>query len=117
MIYPLTTLEAIFRREDIEGLIGHGAPHDEYDSEAAELQTELEKLEEGELTFARLSSIVMEIWQDSFGPFSEDDLRKRQPVLHHFVQLLLEQRPTTGKPVGAQQLPFDNRFPSRRDGS
>ncbi len=116
MIYSLTTLEAIFRLEDIEGLIAHGAPEDEYDSEAAELQTELENLEEGELTFARLSSIVMAIWEDSFGPFSEDDSQKREPVLHHLVQRLLEQRPTMGKPVGAQQLPLEARFSSRSAG-
>ena len=114
MIYPLTTLEEVFRAEDMEGLIALGAPDDEYDSEAFEVQTELEALEDREMSQACVSTIVANVWRGSFGPFDEDGWRQREPVLRHLVQRILEQRPVTTKRGESRTLAFDESANARR---
>ena len=103
-------MRLIFRLEDPEGLIALGAPEDEYDSEADELQTELDALDESDITRARVSSIIINIWQDYFGPFTEEELRKRQPVLQRLVQRILNQRCMSATLIGTKQTPSGSPF-------
>ena len=92
MILSVSTVDAILRDEDIEGLLALGAPVDEYSGEAAAIRSGLEQLREDQLTEAHVSALVMDIWDSSFGPFSAEDIRKRQPILRHLVYRVLDQR-------------------------
>lgn len=82
-------IEEILRIEDIEGYIGiHGAPDDEYDSEAAEIAVALEKLKQNELTENNVLSVVALIWARYFN-LDDEDVSKRMPYLEKAVQKIL----------------------------
>ena len=63
--------------EDIEGLLALGVPQDEYSSEARRIGSALASRAPEELDEDSAASTVQEIWIDSFGPFSDEDLRRR----------------------------------------
>jgi hypothetical protein len=67
--------------EDIEGLLAMGCPADEYDSEAAMIDNRIAELEwnkEAGPARPQVEQIVAEVWNEMFGPFSDEDLQKRQ---------------------------------------
>lgn len=92
MIVSLSTVDVILRTEDIEGLLALGAPEDEYSDEAAEIQAALEQLDDDKVTGDQISALVMDVWDRSFGPFSGEDIQKRQAVLQEIVRRILDDR-------------------------
>ena len=117
MIYPLTTLEGIFQIVDMEGLLALGAPADEYDAEAARVQVALEALGQADVSYAGVSTVVANVWQDSFGPFDEEGWHKRLlPVLQRLVQRILDQWPPTTKPLITGQPTVKHVSVQRRPG-
>jgi hypothetical protein len=92
MIIPTATIDAILRKEDIEGLLNLGAPKDEYSHEAADIHAALEAIEENDAISDQIAAVVMTVWEHSFGPFSPDDIQKRSPVLRQVVQRILDSR-------------------------
>lgn len=92
MIVSLAMLENLLQSEDIEGLHTLGAPADEYGHEAAAMQAALAGLGEGEPTNERVADALMKIWSQAFGPFSEQALEKREPMLQRLVHRILEQQ-------------------------
>ncbi len=94
MTVSVAAVDAILRAEDMEGLLAVGAPEDEYSDEAREIQFALEQLGDDQLTSERVSTAVMHVWENSFGPFSAEDVQKRQPVLQELVNRILDERVT-----------------------
>ncbi len=92
MMIPTSTIDSILQEEDIEGLLNLGAPKDEYAHEAAEIHAGLEAIDESKVTSDRDATVVMTVWEHSFGPFSPDDFQKRSPVLQQVVQRILDSR-------------------------
>ena len=89
---PSATIDAILQKEDIEGLLNLGAPKDEYSHEAAEIHAALEAIDENGATPDQVATVVMTVWERSFGPFSPDDIEKRSPVLKQVVRRILDSR-------------------------
>lgn len=83
----LKIIEEILNREDVEGLVGLGAPEDEYHAEAELIGQAIEngqvKLQEEEL-----NELLRGIWQKMFGPFSEEEMKQRQPALERVARQL-----------------------------
>ena len=74
-------IKAILDREDVEGLLATGCPTDEYDGEASLIEDRIAKLTnfgEQPLTAAQVERILVEVWNDQFGPFGTEALEKRR---------------------------------------
>jgi hypothetical protein len=84
-------IETVLNEEDIEGLLKFGAPNDEYSDEARMIASILQSSGDSSLLEDRTSDIVCQVWTESFGPFSEDDIRKRlrtfQNVAHRICKI------------------------------
>ncbi len=98
MTVSLSTVDAILRLEDMEGLIALGAPEDEYSDEAAEIHIALAQFGDRP-TREQISVLVMDVWKLSFGPFSAADIQKRQSALQQLVHRILDER-FPGNPSG-----------------
>lgn len=85
----LRNIQDVLSREDVEGLLALGAPENEYHTEAELIRQVIESgrvnLKEEELT-----ELLKRIWQKSFGPFSETELKKRQAALERVAKRLVE---------------------------
>ena len=83
----LDIIRDVLNREDVEGLLALGAPEDEYHAEAELIRQAIEngqvKLQEEEL-----NELLREIWQKMFGPFSEKEMKERQPALERVARQL-----------------------------
>ena len=76
-------IKAALDSEDVEGLVAIGCPPDEYNSEASLIESGIAKLTRfGEKPLAedQVERIVAEVWNQMFGPFSDEDLQKRHPA-------------------------------------
>ena len=74
-------METALRIEDIEGYIKiHGAPDDEYDSEAKEIAEVLAVFSKDELTEAYIVSVIMPIWARYFN-LDDRDMELRLPYI------------------------------------
>jgi hypothetical protein len=93
MIIPTSTIDDILKEEDIEGLLNLGAPKDEYSHEAEEIKAALEAIDENNVTSDQVATVVMTVWERSFGPFAPDDIQRRSSVLRQVVQRILDSRP------------------------
>lgn len=75
-------VQQVLNREDIEGLLSLGAPHDEYEGEAEKVAQAIQHmlLNTGELHLSsdRVAGALREVWARAFGPYSEEDLAKRE---------------------------------------
>jgi hypothetical protein len=77
----LDSIKELFRDADVEGLIKiHGAPLDEYDTEAEALHAKIAILPTSELTVSNLLLILTPIWRRSFID-DDTELALRQPAL------------------------------------
>ena len=95
MTISRTSVETILRVEDIEGYIEiHGAPDDEYDSEADEIAEALDDLNNDQFTEDNIVSIIVRIWTKMFN-LDEDDIKKRMPAFRNVAQSLLLARNTS----------------------
>ena len=74
-------IKAALDNEDIEGLMAFGCPADEYNGEASLIEGRIAKLTRSEhepLGEAEVERIVAEVWNEEFGPFSDEDLQERR---------------------------------------
>ena len=82
-------MQNLLREADIEGLIGAGAPNDEYDSEAQIMVQALSELSEKEMTIEGVLIIVAEIWRQSFD-LDNADICLRQSAMNSLVQKIVQ---------------------------
>jgi hypothetical protein len=74
-------IKAALDSEDIEGLVAVGCPADEYSGEASLIEDRIAKLTrfgDEPLGQSQVERIVAEVWNEEFGPFSDEDLTKRR---------------------------------------
>jgi hypothetical protein len=82
----LASIKELVRDADIEGLIEiHGAPADEYDTEAESLHTAIAHFAISEITVKNLLPALEAIWRKNF--IDDDaDLALRRPALEKLAQ-------------------------------
>lgn len=89
-------VEEILCSEDVEGLLSLGAPLDEYRHEAKLIASGIERTSSiKHPDESSIASLVQQVWIDSFGPFSDEDVLKRLPVFQEVARrlsALLEER-------------------------
>ena len=76
-------VKAALDSEDIEGLLAIGAPSDEYKSEASLIEDAIAKATQfgaKEISAAEIESIVRQVWNQMFGPMSDEQLEQRAPA-------------------------------------
>ncbi len=76
---------SILDREDIEGLIERGAPSDEYTDEARLIAEGLEAMPD-RTDLEQVVAVVSQVWNRMFGPFSEEQLKRREPALRSIAR-------------------------------
>ncbi len=72
----------LFAEHDVEGLIGEGAPRDEYDQEATDVAQKLQDLKSAgtKLDHAVVLNVLMEIWGKSFNLKSAELETRREKL-------------------------------------
>jgi hypothetical protein len=79
-------ISTVLREEDIEGLIAiHGAPHDEYDSEAERIRERIFKHRQANED--EIYAIVRDVWAELF-ELDEQDLLKRDSAFRRVAEKL-----------------------------
>ena len=77
----LESIRELVREADVEGLIAiHGAPEDEYDTEADAFHAAIAPLASEEITIAKLLPILEAIWRRNFID-DDTELALRRPAL------------------------------------
>jgi hypothetical protein len=71
----------ILIHEDIEGLIGLGAPEDEYASEASQIAQAISMLSADERTSEKIRAIVALVWSESFGLSAQDITLRTEAIV------------------------------------
>jgi len=84
-----TQIQHVLNDEDIEGLLGVGAPSDEYESEARMIAKAITEASEAELTEERLIAVVRSTWAEMFGPFADEQLRQWEAAFQRVARRLL----------------------------
>jgi len=78
-------IQEVLNQEDIEGLLALGAPRDEYEGEAEHIGLAIRKLvcdrPGAGAPIDAVKGIINATWRERFGPFSEEDLTRREPAL------------------------------------
>ncbi len=89
MAHLLNIIRDVLNREDVEGLLALGAPEDEYDAEAELIR---QAIQDGQLKPGKeeLMELLKRIWQQMFGPFSEEEMSRRQAALERLSKRLAE---------------------------
>ncbi|PIR34621.1 MAG: hypothetical protein COV36_00435 [Alphaproteobacteria bacterium CG11_big_fil_rev_8_21_14_0_20_44_7] len=80
-------IESLLTKEDIEGLIGLGAPQDEYENEAKKIYEAILELPDSDNNI-KVSRIIMDIWKQSFN-LSKEELKQRLPFIERLTKSLL----------------------------
>jgi hypothetical protein len=100
----LESIKELVRDADVEGFIEiHGAPADEYDSEAEMLHTSIAHLRTDEISVSNMLLILETIWRKNF---IDDDaeLALRRPALEGVAQQIARFFGPEAKPQVRQQL-------------
>lgn len=92
MIVSIKDIESVLIKEDIEGLLELGAPIDEYLDEAKKISEGMSRLNTLQASEEVIYILIRDIWQDSFGPFSDSELRKRDTAFRNVVRYIIEQK-------------------------
>ena len=85
-------INQVLRDEDIEGFIGLGAPPDEYESEADMIAGAIASEDQSKLTEGRITDVIRTVWAKMFGPFSEEELGKREDAFRRVARCVLAAR-------------------------
>jgi hypothetical protein len=75
--------------EDIESLLEIGAPGDEYNGEASQIESLVAQQSEfgkRKLNSEQLEQVVQSVWVSAFGPLSTDQLKQRQPAFRRVAE-------------------------------
>lgn len=83
----LRSIREILNRQDVEGFLALGAPEDEYQSEAKLI---LRAIESGEVRPRKeeLCELLANIWERMFGPFAEEEIKKREAAFRRIASQL-----------------------------
>jgi hypothetical protein len=81
----IASIRELVATADLEGYIADGAPTDEYDHEADQLQGNIVDVVTAELTVANLLPIIEPIWSESFN-LDALGLALRRPALTALAQ-------------------------------
>lgn len=92
----MSTIKTILHDEDIEGLIKIGAPADEYNGEAAEIASEIYRLQ-GQSTEKQVAQVVEEVWKRSFD-LGRADLKLRRDAFRRVAQRIILETTAARKP-------------------
>jgi hypothetical protein len=85
----LESIRELVRDADVEGLIEiHGAPADEYDTEAEILHTSIANLQTEEISVSKLLPILEIIWRKNFID-DDTELALRRPALEGVAQQIV----------------------------
>jgi len=85
----LESIKELVRNADIEGFIEvHGAPADEYDTEAEALHAVIDHLRTDEITVSKQLPILESIWRKNFID-DEAELALRRPALEALAQQII----------------------------
>jgi hypothetical protein len=82
-------IREVLNSVDIEGLLQVGAPADEYESEAQMIATAISQTSESDLTEERLLHVIRRVWTEMFGPFSDEEIKKRDAVFLQVARQIL----------------------------
>ncbi len=85
--------------EDVEGLLGLGAPRDEYSAEVEGVAAALQRLTAATPSEPDVLRVLETVWRRSFGPFSEQQMARRSPGLRKVARRIVE---CIGGPGGAE---------------
>ena len=88
----LDIIRDVLNREDVEGFLALGAPTDEYHTEAELIRQAIED-RQAKLQKEELSELLRRIWQEMFGPFSEEEMNRRRPALERVAGQLARALP------------------------
>jgi|ERR1700676_1192219 hypothetical protein len=81
------SIKNILREEDIEGLIKLGAPADEYNSEAKEIEAAMSRLGDNP-SEEQVVQVLKDIWKDSFD-LSTEDIELRRDTFQRVARRIL----------------------------
>ena len=90
MAISLVDIQNVLRDEDVEGLLALGAPDDEYSKEAQDIASALSNV--SHLTESGIVNVMRQIWNQYFGPFSNEDIEKRMLVFHRIAKHFLRRQ-------------------------
>lgn len=85
-------IQQVLNDEDIEGLLQVGAPSDEYEAEARMIAEAITQAHESKLTEEHLTAVVRRTWAEMFGPFSEDQLRRREAAFQRVARRVMAEQ-------------------------
>jgi hypothetical protein len=80
----------ILDEEDIEGLVASRTPADEYEPEVARISGALGWLSEPEFVRQRVAQIVADVWHQMFGPFDDEQRRRRELLYQRVASRILQ---------------------------
>ena len=86
-------IKAALDAEDIEGLLALDCPANEYDGEASLIESQMAHATEfgqKKITAKQIEEIVARVWNDQFGPFNEEALKRRRPAFSSVAGRLTE---------------------------
>jgi hypothetical protein len=84
-------IKAALDAEDIEGLLAIGAPGDEYNGEASMIDGAIAKATafgERNIATADVEKIICQVWDQMFGPLSEQQLQQRADAFRRVAEKL-----------------------------
>src|SRR5262249_3279915 len=84
----LRTVQRALDAEDLEGLLGLGAPADEYQSEAKTIAARLNALS-GQPSEDHVTKIAEAVCVEMFGPFDEEGSAVRLPIYRRVAKRIL----------------------------
>ena len=91
------SVKNLLREEDIEGLVHLGAPADEYDSEASEIEAAMSRLG-AKCSEEQVVQVLEEVWKGFFD-LSAEDIGLRRDAFHRLARrIVLETSQTNARP-------------------
>lgn len=84
----MSTIKTILLDENIEGLIKIGAPADEYNGEAAQIASEIYRLQ-GQPTEKQVARVIEDVWQRSFGLMGRDEIKLRRDAFRRVAHRII----------------------------
>ena len=76
---------------DLEGLLAIGAPRHEYDGEASLIKSRIiSAFGKSPLDVKRVEHIVIEVWNEQFGPYDPAELENRRAGFQALARAIVE---------------------------
>jgi len=91
-LFRLNCVKKALDNVDVEGLLSAGSPKDEYDMEASLIESGIARLSDsGRHTLSRdeVVQVISEVWNEQFGPYSEEELARRRSAFEQVADEIL----------------------------